>query len=475
MRLRDFNGKNIVVWGVGAEGQAAADTLRVHTSATLVAFVVDELSTGDRREIDSVSVVEAGSADGEAVLSKADVVVKSPGVSPYHGGLATARAMYPSLRVTGGTALWFAEAAAAKTRPLDRTIAVTGSKGKSTTSSLIAHLLRAVVSDVVLAGNVGRAPLDVLGTGLADGDPFPVGRWNVFELSSFQSAEVEHSPAVVVLTSLFPEHLDWHETVERYYDDKLNLLSHGASASVVNVDNAAIAQMVDTDQIPGKYIVPFGDADGFHVAADGSIVDGDSGAVFVGVDGIPLTGRHNALNVCGALTALRCVGIDVDRHKKKILSALSEFAPLDHRLQPVGTVGGRLVIDDSLSTAPQAAVAALTAFADRPTGIVIGGHDRGLDYDALAAALANRSVPTWVVTVPESGARIGTLVSASVAASSNAHVWVKNFDEFDDAILYLAEVVPSGGVLLLSPAAPSFGRFRDYRERGLHFRTVLGL
>ncbi len=489
MRLDDLRGRHVAVWGAGVEGTAAVALLLEHGRAASVVVVVDSARPSDPRTVHGVDVIDL---EKHPFPPTVDVVLKSPGISPYHGGLRAVAKANPALSVFGGTALWFAEACAAPANPLDRTIAVTGSKGKSTTSSLIAHLLSALTDDVVLAGNVGRAPLDVLAAGLASGDAFPVTRWHVLELSSFQTSEVRHSPAVGVLTSLFPEHLDWHETVDRYFDDKVNLFCHppgrtdGAEGFDV-VDSAVVCRVaanvsvpdVETRlrraiaDLPQVELLPYGDAQGFMVATDGSIVEHDR--AFVRRSGIPLVGRHNAANLCGALTALRCAGWEPWDHRNALLAALSTFRPLDHRLQPVGRVGGRDVIDDSLSTAPQAAIAALAAFDDRPVGIIIGGHDRGLDYQPLADAIAERRSPVWVVGVPQSGPRIGALISAACEASGNTLASVVQVEDFDEAVPVLLSLVPSGGVLLLSPAAPSFGRFADYRERGMRFRSLLGL
>jgi UDP-N-acetylmuramoyl-L-alanine---L-glutamate ligase len=475
VRLLNLNGRRIVVWGAGVEGQAAIHVVRAHTSPASLVMVVDQRHRDDPDQIGGVPVIESVEPPGSFVVSEAEVIVKSPGVSPYHGPLHIALSAPAGPLMTGGTAIWFAEAAAAPSAPLTRTIAVTGSKGKSTTSSLIAHLLRVLTDDVVLAGNVGRAPLDVLEEGLRLGDPFPADRWHVFELSSFQAFEVQHSPATAVLTSLFPEHLDWHGDVEQYYADKVNLFGHGVVASVVNRENTDVALLVEAGRFPPGTVLAFGGVDGIHLDGEGDIVDGVSGQVLVTAGQIPLTGRHNAMNVCAAFAALRGAGFDLIEHLDELLSALKEFKPLDHRLQPVGHSGGRLVIDDSLSTAPQAAIAALASFPDQPVGIIIGGHDRGLDYTVLAEAFAGRGHPTWIATVPESGQRVGDVIRAACLAAKNPHISTTDFAEFDDAVGHLAAEVPDGGVLLLSPGAPSFGRFRNYQERGLHFRRLLGL
>ncbi len=481
MRVSDLGNRHIVVWGFGAEGQAAVRFCNRHANPASVVVVVDgpapDIRPAEFEDLDVVSVSDAGS-----ILQRADVLVKSPGVSPYHGAFAEAAKSIP---VTGGTAMWFAETNG------DRTIGVTGSKGKSTTTSLIAHLLAGLGEDVVLAGNVGRAPIDVLdemltqrskaasttvrqpetriGSGAESGDE--KGPWYALELSSFQSSEVRHSPEVGVLTSLFPEHLDWHESVETYYQDKCNLFAHRPDIRVaVNTSNGEVASRAQ--RLVGA--APYGLADGIHVGADGSIRDVD-GSVLVERIQIPLKGAHNAINLAGALTALRYAGFDLRGRLDEIVAAASSFRPLAYRLQPLGTLRGRDVVDDGLSTAPEAAVAALAAYNDRPVGIIIGGHDRGLDYSTLATALSRRTTPTFVFGVPESGKRIVPLIEDAVAAAANQHVQVLSFEDFDDAVVAADRQTPTGGVILLSPGAPSFGRFKNYADRSARFRSILGI
>ncbi len=457
MKLADLTGKRVLVWGLGKEGQAALDLLGRHAQPRSVEVATDEAPTATEaqpgipwRQI------------GEVNFADIDVVVKSPGVSPRHP-VMVAEVLSRGIAVTGGTAIWFAESGG------DRTIAVTGSKGKSTTSSLIAHFLNGIGIDARLAGNVGRALLDVLVDQLDGVEQVP--DWYVLELSSYQTAELHHSPQVGVLTALFPEHLDWHGSVEQYYDDKCNLFAHRSDVQVAaNADNESVAMRLP--QIPNA--TTYGSSR-IHVV--GTRIIDDNGSLLVDLADSMLVGRHNAVNVCGALTALRLAGIDLARNRNALADALRSFHPLAHRLEPVGQHKGRFVIDDSLSTAPQAAVAALAAFGDRPVGIIVGGHDRGLDYQPLADAIAERTTPTWVCGVPLSGERIVPLIEATMAAhgTDRSVVDVRAFDDFDAAVLHAAKVVPVGGVLLLSPAAPSFGRFRNYVERGQHFRKLLGL
>jgi UDP-N-acetylmuramoyl-L-alanine---L-glutamate ligase len=457
VKLAELANKRVLVWGFGKEGQAAVDLLQRHAQPRSIIVATDDLPSSHE-----AAPGIAWNSINQVNFADVDVVIKSPGVSPRHP-VMVAEVTPRSIAVTGGTALWFAESGG------NRTIAVTGSKGKSTTSSLIAHFLNSIGIDARLAGNVGRALLDVLVDQLDGVEQIP--QWYVLELSSYQTAELQNSPEVGVLTALFPEHLDWHGSVERYYDDKCNLFAHRTNIRVgANTDNESVAKRLAS--LP--HATAYGTS-GIHIVGT-QIVDSDE-TFLVDLADSMLVGRHNAVNVCGALTAIRLAGFDVVANRTALADALRSFRPLAHRLEPVGEHCGRLVIDDSLSTAPQAAVAALAAFADRPLGIIVGGHDRGLDYQPLADAIAERTTPTWVCGVPLSGERIVPLIDATMNAkgTDRAVVDVRAFDDFDAAVLHAAKVVPVGGVLLLSPAAPSFGRFKNYAERGEHFRSLLGL
>lgn len=458
VRLDDLRGRRVVVWGAGNEGNAAVAVLLRHAPPAELTVIVDgEPGPG-------TSAQSSDSPPGRAALERAEVIVKSPGVSPYIGRFAEAA---PGKVVTGGTALWMEET---KGR---RMVAITGSKGKSTTSSLLHHLLGALGDTVVLAGNIGRAPIEVLGE-LRDAGPsapaYGVDRY-VFELSSFQCAEVGVSPEHGVLTALFPEHLNWHGTEERYYADKMNLFEGPACRLAANMANPDVARAARSHPSLDAFGV-----DGAIRPQGSDVVDAD-GRPLVSLRSSRLIGSHNASNVAGALTALRAMGHDITMHAYDLQTALDSFEPLAHRLQVVGIRDGRLVVDDSLSTAPQAAVAALEAYGDRPVSIIVGGFDRGLDYAPLATACASRTAATWVLGVPQSGERLVPLIEAAVAAENAANVHVELFEGptgFDDAVMRAERVTPAGGVILLSPGAPSFGRFLDYRERGMHFRSLLG-
>jgi UDP-N-acetylmuramoyl-L-alanine---L-glutamate ligase len=470
--LDDLRGARVIVWGAGREGRAAVDVIGRHVDVASLTVIVDDATPHDALALGGdaeVPILSTTTGAGRTAVLDADVIVKSPGVSPYVVPFAE---LSRGTTVTGGTALWFAHTGGRAS------IGITGSKGKSTTSSLVHHLLTALGERSVLAGNIGRAPIEVLGevldaeqrgrmAGAGDASTRP-DRW-VFELSSFQSAEVDRSPELGVLTSLFPEHLNWHGTVERYYADKANLFVHGTVVLAANLANA------DVDRLVGRHPATRGfGLSGAVRSTDRCVLDAD-GSVLVDLADSRLVGAHNASNVAAALAVLRAAGHDITKHADDLRAALRAFEPLAHRLQPVGSIDGRLIVDDSLSTAPQAAVAALDAYRDAPVAIIVGGFDRGLDYAPLADACAARTAPTWVLGVPQSGERLIPLIDAAVRAAGADHVQVEGFDDFDAAVARASDVTPAHGVILLSPGAPSFGRFTDYVERGMHFRRLLGL
>src|SRR5690606_4101263 len=242
--IEQLDGKRVALWGWGREGRAAWKAIRSRLpQLPLTLFCLPEEAAGARAMDDALLGIET-TVDA-ARLSAFEVIVKSPGISPYRSeAVAAAEA---GTRFIGGTALWFAE------RPDARTICVTGTKGKSTTSALLAHLLRAGGHRTALTGNIGQPLLELLDEDAA--------YW-VVELSSYQTRDVARSgvrPAVAVVTNVFPEHLDWHGSEQRYVDDKLSLLAEGKPRiAVLNANDARLAAMT----LPGSEVHWFGRQDG---------------------------------------------------------------------------------------------------------------------------------------------------------------------------------------------------------------------
>lgn len=363
------------------------------------------------------------------------MVVKSPGISLYRSDVQAARAK--GTQFTSGSAIWFAE------HPTANTICVTGTKGKSTTSALIAHLLRKAGVHVGFAGNIGMPLLALDAQQPAD--------WYVFELSSFQIAELDCTPTVAVLTSLAEEHLDWHGDVERYRADKLRLFRNAARAVLP-------ARMELPVPTRGE-VVRFGSEGRWHVA-EGQLYRGPHKVM--PLRDLPLRGRHNFINLCAALVAIDAAGFDAF----KLLKHVADFQPLPHRLQELGVRDGILYVNDSIATTPAATLAAWDCYRGQPLALILGGYDRGLDWTSAATALGTQK-PRMVLTQGDNGPRIAALMRAS-------GISVVECRDLPAAVSMARLAVSNGGVVLLSPGAPSFPVFRDYAERGRCFAKAAG-
>ena len=442
MRIADLDGQRVAVWGFGREGRAAITALRKRLPQQPLTLFCAPAEVAAAQAFDTALDVH-GVEPVAAVLAAFDVVIKSPGISAYKPALLAAQAQ--GTRFTSGTALWFGENGIDQGRAA-RVIAVTGTKGKSTTSALIAHLARALGVHTALAGNIGLPLLELLDQS-AD-------LW-VIELSSFQTGEA--GPLELgVITSLYEEHLDWHGSRERYVADKLRL----ADASQLLLVNALQPVLLERTQEHSHRLL-FGQPEGWHVA-DGFICRGKHEVFPVAQLAAP--GLHNALNACAALTALAAVGMDA----LAAAPALAHFRPLPHRLQPLGEHDGRHWINDSISTTPEATLAALESLRGRAVTVLVGGHDRGLDWSHFVAEVGMHA-PHAIICSGANGVRI----HQALVAAGHAGVLALEVD-LDAAVARARALTLPGGCVLLSPGAPSFDQFHDYADRGRHFAMLAG-
>ena len=453
MRISQLEGKRVALWGWGREGRAAFHALHERLPGlSLTLFCPQAEAAAARAESAGALQVESA-VTGEA-LARFDVVVKSPGISPY-----TPEALQAQARGTqfiGGTSLWFSEHARADGR-LPDTVCVTGTKGKSTTTSLLAHLLRAAGHRTGLAGNIGLPLLEVL-------DPQPAPEYWAVELSSYQTGEVARSgarPDVAVVLNIFPEHLDWHGSEQRYIDDKLALVTAGhPRVAVLNAADAHLRAL----QLPHSQVVWFNQPAGWHMV--GEVVHRGAQPVFDTSD-TPLPGRHNRGNLCAVLAALEALGLDA----VALAPAVRGFRPLPNRLQLLGERDGVRWVNDSISTTPHASLAALDCFAGQRIALLVGGHDRGVDWHDFATHMRDNA-PLEIVTMGANGPRIHALLQPLADAG---RFGLHAAGDLPHAVEQArAALGGQGGVVLLSPGAPSFGAYRDYVARGRHFAELAG-
>jgi UDP-N-acetylmuramoylalanine--D-glutamate ligase len=429
--------KSIAIWGAGREGVAALDYVRTHRPDASITVLNDQpLSATALAALGETRVLTGAEASSALSAGSFDLVIKSPGVSPYRPEVEEAKRR--GVDFTSVTNLWFEE------NPKDKTIAVTGTKGKTTTSSLIHHMLRAAGLDASLIGNGGVPALTQKTT----------HEITVLELSSYQTADLKHAPTIAVLTSLYPEHAPWHRSVERYYADKLRLAQLDEKTRLVTnrSDNRlyeAFASRPNT--------LWYNTAEGFRVENGGLF----KGAAPFAHDHFPLKGAHNLSNIAAALTVVEHMGLDPVACEK----TLKDFAIPPHRLSEFD-VDGVLCVDDSISTIPEATLAALKTFADRPYCLILGGEDRGQAYAELFAYMKERP-PRFVALMPANGKRILDELAAQRAPFER-----KLMDDLTEAVDECFRRLEKGDLFLLSPAAPSYGQFVNFEERGRRFEEL---
>ena len=423
------------LWGLGVEG--AANLRRLRAMGNVPVLVDDDPVPGD---LDGLEILATGLGGREA-LEGCEVVVKTPGVSRYRPEVA--RLTERGIPVVGGLGLWMQEV------DLNRVVCITGTKGKSTTAALTGHLLAGLGRRCLVAGNIGRPPYDPE----VGGD---VDYW-VVETSSFQATDLASSPPVVAVTSLSPDHLDWHGDAETYYHDKLSACTQpGALLTIADGDNELLGSRRGLLGPEVRWV-------GAHAPGlDGSWVDH-----------LGLLGTHNRRNALIARAILEALGIEEAADEAALAGAAEGFEALDSRLRAIGTVGGVTFVDDSLSTNVLPTLAALEAFADRRVSLLVGGFDRGIDYAPLAEALVARDAATLVLTLPASGRRIHQAINAALAALPGSHLEVADCDDLGAATEKGYRWARPDGVVLLSPAAPSFGQFTNYTHRSAAFAEAM--
>jgi UDP-N-acetylmuramoylalanine--D-glutamate ligase len=359
------------------------------------------------------------------------VVIKSPGISRYRPEIAELTSA--GVAVVGGLGLWMQD--------VDRTkvVCVTGTKGKSTTVAVLGHLLTQLGTRCFVGGNLGAPPFDPDAPDDVD--------WWVIEVSSFQATDLWSAPPLVAVTSLHPDHLDWHLSDERYYTDKLGICTKpGARRTVANGCDAVLRAHADLLGSAPRWVVPIGDANENWV------------------DELGLRGAHNRTN---ALIAAACIDeMGIDTNPGTLAAAAAGFEGLPSRLRTIAEIDGVEFVDDSLSTNVLPTIAAVSVFEGRRVALLVGGHDRHIDYGPLAQYLAARSDPVLVIGMPDSGPRIR---DAMVAARVDAELVA----DLEEGVGRGAVWARPDGVVLLSPAAPSFGRFADYRARADAFAAAV--
>ena len=407
--LNRLRGKRILILGFGREGRSTKAFLDKYLPETQVAVA-------DKNEMEHVQ--HFGTGYLEAIYDY-DIVIKTPGISLKDFDTR-------GVEITSQTDLFLSQFH-------QQTIGISGTKGKSTTTSLIYHLLKSAGHDAILTGNIGIPCFDIM-------EQIHEDSIVVYELSAHQLEYVHNSPRVGVLLNVFEEHLDHFGGFERYKYAKFNLLRFMGPDDYAVVHDSLMTDTLDL----GINSVTF------------SRMDYD-----IDEEALPILGPHNLLNAKAALCACAAYGVDV----REVIPYLYTFNPLEHRMEQVGTFGGVTFINDSISTIPQASIAACETF-QRVDFLLLGGFDREIDYTPLVDYILEHPVPHLLFT-GEAGERMMAMMKAEGVASQ-----LVVYNNMEEAFDYLNAQAKTGDVCLLSPAASSYDQYKNFEERGAKFKQL---
>lgn len=375
-------------------------------------------------------------------LDDFDIIVRSAGIPPHL--ITEANPNSPDIlkKVTGNISEFF------RVSPTKNIIGVTGTKGKGTTSTLIAKMLEATGKTVHLGGNIGIPALELLKHNIAADD------WVVLEQSSFQLIDQRYSPPIAVCLMVVSEHLNWHADMEEYVTAKQQLFAHQSSDDVaIYYANNETSQKIAAVS-PGRKI-PYMSQPGAIVEADQIIIDGQT---ICKTSDIKLLGQHNWQNICAAVTAVWQVTQDT----QAMSSVITSFTGLEHRLELVRELNGVKYYDDSFGTTPETAIVAIQAF-EQPKVVILGGSDKGSTYDELAKVVKKSGVRQVIVI-----GDMATKITDSLEQQGFTDV-IDGGNTMTEMVEKAQQAAQPGDVVLLSTGCASFGLFKDYKDRGNQF------
>ncbi len=395
--------KKILIAGYGKEGEVTERFLKQYVPDAVIGItdIKDGLNYLDKQD-------------------EYDLVFRTPGVKKE-----LLKGSY-----TTGTNIFFANVS-------NITIGVTGTKGKSTTASLICEILKDGGKKVRLVGNIGKPMIGELLREIDQGEVF------VCELSSYQLDDIRYTPHISVIVSLFPEHMNYHGSVTKYYEAKKNIITH-AKQSDYFVYNPRFPELLKWANTAVCKAVPFIKRVPFEVVSN-------------------LIGQHNQDNIRGAVTVAKILNIPDDIVKK----SLQHFRPLPHRLQFVGEYKDIMFYDDAISTTPESTIAAIEALENIGT-LFLGGLDRGYDFELLTSKLKQFKIQN-IVLFPDSGAKIKKLIKKGL----DYNPLIFETDNMKEAVKFAYKNTPQKSICLLSNASPSYSIWKNFEEKGDEFQKYV--
>src|SRR5580704_5731448 len=446
--LMELKDKRVLVVGLGKSGVASALSLKAHGARVTVSDTKsgDELRNEIPALLDHGITVETG-GHGERTFRGQDLIVVSPGV-PYDAP-PLVQARLQGEPVIGEIEL------AAENLP-GSTIAITGSNGKTTTTTLVGEILAASGLKTLVGGNIGTPAISLVGRANAE-------TVTVLEVSSFQLETIQtFHPKVAVILNVTPDHLDRHRTFAAYVNAKARIFENqqGSDFAVLNEDDETCVKLADVVKAPLFWFSRKKEVGQGAFVSDGRILfrDAHGEAEALLVSEIPLKGAHNVENALAAVCTAALMGCRPDQIRKAIVN----FKAVEHRIEYVATINGVEYYNDSKATNVDATIKALESF-PKNIHLILGGKDKGRDKKIL-----NELIHERVKRVYTNGA-----AAAKIEAEIHGATEVVHAETLENALKRAHAVAQPGDIVLLAPACASFDQFKSYEHRGRLFKDVV--
>lgn len=439
--------KKILIIGLGKEGVSAAIYLQ---DLNEVAIYDDK----KKSEIEKSYLSKIGQKvklyfTKIPEKEKFDLVVRSPGVKPDHAQIK--KLVKLGAELTSPTRIFFEDCPV----PI---IGVTGTKGKGTTSTLIYEMLKTQLPSVFLAGNIGIPALDIL-------SQLTTNSLVVLELSSFQLIDLNISPHVAVVLMITQEHLDWHLDLNEYTNAKKSIVKfqNARDIAVINQDFPATRQFAKETKGEVFFVSLKSKTNGTYLKNDQIESEIVSKETICNTADVLLPGFHNLQNVLAAVAVAKLEGITAENIKK----VLTTFKGLPHRLELVRELRGVRYYNDSYSTTPETAIAAIEAFPDNNKILILGGSSKKSDFSDLARKIVKEESVIGLILIGDEAPRI--LSAINKAGKFKGEIY-QNLKTMKEIVSTARKVAKKGDVVILSPACASFDMFPNYQVRGDQFR-----
>jgi UDP-N-acetylmuramoylalanine--D-glutamate ligase len=447
-----FEHKTLALLGFGREGRSTYNLLRSVLPVKTIAIIDEneEVRNDVLLKNDTNLLFQTGKGCMQ-FIDEYDIAIKSPGIPS--NTLPTELKRVQIISQSDIFLQFYGH----------QTIGVTGTKGKSTTSSLIFHILKMAGYKTLLVGNIGVPPFDCI-------DEIVPDSIIVMELSSHQLQYVTHAPHISVLLNLFQEHLDHYYTYEEYQSAKFNISKYQTAADffIYNSDNETLVRLLDKTQDTASMPIAFSlEKETTALRLRNHWIELQSGTeitrLFDTRDDMPLKGHHNLYNVMAAAASCYLSGVKPE----SISTGIKSFAGLEHRIEFVGKYGGIEWYNDSISTIPEATIEAVKTLKNVDT-LILGGFDRGIEYGILYPFLITSRISN-LIFVGEAGSRIMNEFRLSGVTK------IKLFDATDyiQVVGIAKKVTEKGKICVLSPAAASYDMFKNFEERGNIFKKYV--